>query len=121
MAVGGVSGPPRPEPDKERPKMTTPLYSAVSGARSPTLLPKSTDASKTSSWYEALAKAWGQVLDGQAGKLEALSDRIDGGDDQPSTLTQLTAASSKMQFMATSSATSLNSVGTSLETMARKS
>lgn len=101
--------------------MTTPLYSAVSGARSPTLLPKSTDASKTSSWYEALAKAWGQVLDGQAGKLEALSDRIDGGDDQPSTLTQLTAASSKMQFMATSSATSLNSVGTSLETMARKS
>ena len=47
--------------------------------------------------------------------------RIDGGDDQPSTLTQLTSASSKMQFMATSSSTSLNSVGTSLETMARKS
>ena len=50
-----------------------------------------------------------------------LRHRIDGGDDQPSTLTQLTSASSKMQFMATSSSTSLNSVGTSLETMARKS
>jgi hypothetical protein len=50
-----------------------------------------------------------------------MPDRIDGGDDQPSTLTQLTAASSKMQFMATRSATSLNSVGTSLETMARMS
>jgi hypothetical protein len=70
--------------------MTTPLYAAMNGARSATLIPKATDATKTSSWYEALAKAWGQALDGQAGTIEALSDRIDGGDDQPSTLTQLT-------------------------------
>jgi hypothetical protein len=101
--------------------MTTPTFSAVGAYRAPSLASKATDPSKTSSWYEALAKAWGQVLDGQAGQIEALSDRIDGGDDQPSTLTQLTSASSKMQFMATSSSTSLNSVGTSLETMARKS
>jgi len=101
--------------------MTIPLSSAVTGFRSPTSMPKGSDTANSSSWYEALAKAWGQVLDGQATKLETLSDRIDAGDDQPSTLTQLTAASSKMQFMATSSATSLNSVGNSLETMARKS
>jgi hypothetical protein len=101
--------------------MTTPTFSTVGAARAASLAPKATDPSRTSSWYEALAKAWGQVLDGQAGQIEALSDRIDGGDDQPSTLTQLTASSAKMQFMATSSSTSLNSVGTSLETMARKS
>jgi hypothetical protein len=103
--------------------MTTPTPTVfplgLPRALSPT--PTATSPGKTSSWYEALAKAWGQVLDGQAGEIEGLSDRIDGGDDKPSTVTQLTAASSKMQFMATSSSTSLGSVGSSLETMARKS
>jgi hypothetical protein len=103
--------------------MTTPTttVSTFGLPRAASLTPATTSPAKTSSWYEALARAWGQVLDGQAGQIEGLSDRIDGGDDTPSTLTQLTSASSKMQFMATSSSTSLNSVGTSLETMARKS
>jgi hypothetical protein len=94
----------------------------VAGTTRPTaLLPKSADPAKTSSWYEALARAWGQVLDGQAGQIETLSERIDAGDDRPATLTQLTSAASKMQYLANSSSTSLNSVGTSLEVMARKS
>jgi hypothetical protein len=75
---------------------------------------------KAATWYEALAKAWGQSLDGQAGQLESLAQQINGGDDKPSTLSMMTAESAKMQFMATSSSSSLNSVGSALETMARK-
>ncbi|MCX7231317.1 MAG: hypothetical protein NTW15_20335 [Burkholderiales bacterium] len=100
---------------------TTTTVSDVGGFRTPSMLPKPTDPSKTSSWYEALAKAWGQVVDDQAGAIEGLSDRISGGDDKPGTLTLLTAASAKMQFTANSASTSLGSVGNSLETMARKS
>jgi hypothetical protein len=75
---------------------------------------------KKSTWYEALANAWGQSLDGQAGQLESLAQQINEGDDKPSTLTMLSAESAKMQFMATSSSSSLTSVGQALETMARK-
>ena len=98
----------------------SPTSSAVGGSRSSSLAPRGGDQSKATSWYEALAKAWGQSLDTQAGQIEDLAIRIDGGDDKPSTLTQLSAASGKMQFLATSSSSSLGSIGTSLETMARK-
>ena len=100
---------------------STTTVSDVGSSRTRSMLPKPTDPSKTSSWYEALAKAWGQVVDDQANAIEGLADRISGGDDKPSTLMLLTAASSKMQFTANSASTSLGSVGNSLETMARKS
>jgi hypothetical protein len=99
---------------------SSPTSPAVGGSRSSSLLTKGSDQSKANSWYEAMAKAWGQVLDTQAGQIEGLSDRIAGGDEQPSTLTQLSAASAQMQFLATSSSSSLGSMGTALETMARK-
>jgi hypothetical protein len=82
--------------------------------------PNVLNGGKAATWYEALAKAWGQSLDGQAGQLESLAQQINGGDDKPSTLTMLTTEAAKMQFIATSSSSSLNSVGTALETMARK-
>lgn len=74
----------------------------------------------SSSWYEAMAEAWGQTLDGQAGKIEELSNSVSDGMDTPSTITTLTAESLKMGFMSNSSHTSLNSIGSALETMARK-
>ncbi len=59
-----------------------------------------------------MAKAWGQILDKQAQEITDLSSQIgDNGQDQPSTLTLLTAASLKMQFMSTNSATSINATG----------
>jgi len=71
-------------------------------------------------WFEAMAQAWGEVLDQQAGKIEGLADQISAGDDQPATITQLTAESLKMGFLSNSSHTALSSVGSALETMARK-
>ncbi|CBL45613.1 hypothetical protein HDN1F_20300 [gamma proteobacterium HdN1] len=72
------------------------------------------------SWYEAMSKAWGKVLDAQAGKVTGLASAIADGQDNPSTMTLLTAESLKMQFMSNNAATSTNSVGQALETLARK-
>ena len=74
---------------------------------------------KAGSWYQA--EAWGQTLDKQAGSLETLAERISGGDDQPSTLTIMSAESMKMSFLANSSHTALSSTGEALKTMAQKS
>jgi len=74
----------------------------------------------SANWFEAMAQAWGEVLDQQAGKIEGLADQISGGDDQPATVTHLTAESLKMGFLSNSSHTALSSVGSALETMARK-
>lgn len=72
-------------------------------------------------WFEALADAWGQTLDQEAGRIQTMSDQIgpDGGDN-PSQITKLTAESLRMSFMSQSSSSSIDSVGKSLETMARK-
>jgi len=81
---------------------------------------KGGDKAKSGHWFEAMAEAWGEVLDQQAGKIEDLAGKISGGDDQPATVTQLTAESLKMGFLSNSSHTALSSVGSALETMARK-
>ncbi|WP_223115495.1 hypothetical protein [Luteimonas suaedae] len=72
------------------------------------------------SWYEAMSRAWGQTLDGQAAKITQMSDAISAGSDQPSDMVQLTAASLKMQFMSNNAATSQNSVGQALETLGKR-
>jgi hypothetical protein len=72
-------------------------------------------------WFEALADAWGQTLDGQASRIEQMSNSVgQGGGDNPSQITQLTAESLKMSFLSNSSSSSIDSVGKALETMARK-
>ena len=71
-------------------------------------------------WFEAMADAWGQTLDGQAARIEQMSDSVGQGGDNPSQITKLTAESMRMSFMANSSSSSIDSVGKALETMARK-
>lgn len=72
-------------------------------------------------WFEAFASAWGKALDNQAAAIEQKSDLVaNGGADNPSQITQLTAESMKMSFLANSSQGSLESVSKALETMARK-
>jgi hypothetical protein len=72
-------------------------------------------------WFEALARAWGEALDRQAANVQELSENMAGqGEDSPSQIVDLTAASLRMQFMANSQSTSTSSVGQALETMARK-
>lgn len=74
----------------------------------------------SSSWYEAMSRAWGQTLDQQATKITSLSDVIGQGGDQPSNVVQLTAESLRMQFLSNNASTSQNSVGQALETLGRK-
>ncbi|WP_184717852.1 hypothetical protein [Caulobacter sp.] len=81
----------------------------------------SNSKNRPGSWFEAMAHAWGQTLDAQATRITELSDQISvGGEDKPSTMAMLTAESLRMNFMANSESTSVDSVGRALETMARK-
>lgn len=81
---------------------------------------RSASSGESSSWYEAMSKAWGQTLDTQAAKITNLSDTIGAGADQPSNMVKLTAESLKMQFISNNAATAQNSVGDALTTLARK-
>ncbi|PID42783.1 MAG: hypothetical protein CSA52_00965 [Gammaproteobacteria bacterium] len=73
------------------------------------------------SWYEAMASAWGETLDQQAEKITTLSQEIGGqGQDDPGTITMLSAESMRMQFLSNNAANATSSVGKSLETLARK-
>ena len=73
------------------------------------------------SWFEAMANAWGSALDAQANRISELGMEVGNGDDDtPAKLTELTAESLRMGFISNSSHTSLTSVGSALETLARK-
>lgn len=72
------------------------------------------------SWFEAMADAWGAALDAQAQSIEDKSAQVAASGDQPADVTELTAMSLKMSFLASSSHTAISSVGSALETMARK-
>jgi len=76
--------------------------------------------SKPSTWFEAMAQAWGDALDNQAATIQQQSDGISGGNDTPAAITELTAQSLKMGFLSTSSHTSISTVGEALKTMAQK-
>ncbi len=73
------------------------------------------------SWYEAMASAWGKTLDQQAEKITTLSQQIGSqGHDDPGTITLLSAETMRMQFLSNNAANATSSVGKSLETLARK-
>jgi hypothetical protein len=79
-------------------------------------------SSSGASWFQALAQAWGEALDKQAGVIQQQSDAIStAGSDSPSSITALTTESLRMSFLSNSSNTSISTVGQALETMARKS
>ena len=60
------------------------------------------------SWFEAVAAAWGQTLDGEAQKITTMSDGIGDGNEQPSQLAELSAESMRMNFMSNSENTSMS-------------
>lgn len=80
----------------------------------------STGAKRGSSWFEAMADAWGKALDNQANKISDMSNELVDGIDSPRQVSLLTAESLRMQFLSNSSHTAITAVGSSLETMARK-
>jgi len=68
-----------------------------------------------------MASAWGQALDKQANRIVELGAEVHAsGQDTPSKVHELTAESLRMGFLSNSSHTSLTSVASALETMARK-
>ena len=77
-------------------------------------------SSSGSKWFELMAEAWGKTLDAKATQMEQTAAQISGGDDRPATITQLTAQSAQMGFLSQSAHTGISSVGSALETMARK-
>ncbi len=82
------------------------------------------------SWFEAMADAWGQALDTQAERIRVKSEAVGNAEntpagstnppDSPSDITELTAMSLRMSFLSSSAHTAISSVGSALETMARK-
>ena len=73
------------------------------------------------SWFEAMADAWGKALDAKADQITDKSAQIGNASaDKPADITELTAMSLEMGFLSNSSHTALASVGSALETMARK-
>jgi hypothetical protein len=75
---------------------------------------------KGGTWFEAMARAWGDALDKQAATIQEQSDVLSAGNDTPAVITELSAQSMKMGFLSNSSHSAISSVGEALSTMARK-
>lgn len=103
------------------PKSVTALAELAGGPLRGNAGARASGTSEEGSWFRALAEAWGDTLDNQAAKIEQLSVNMgENGAENPSSIIELTAESMRMQFLANSQATSTNSVGQAMETMARK-
>ena len=101
---------------------TSPVNASLLMQRAASAGAGASDSSRKS-WFQALAEAWGSTLDSQAKKITDLSSQLAPGtqnNEDPSLLTMLTTESMRMQFLANSASTSLNSSGNALETTARK-
>lgn len=72
------------------------------------------------SWFEVMAEAWGKALDDQANRIIDTADQLNDGLENPSVVNRLQAESLRMQFLSNASHTAITSVGSALETMARK-
>ena len=80
----------------------------------------SSNSSGNSSFFEAMARAWGDALDKQANRITEQSDKVSAGDDTPGAITELSAQSLKMGFLSNSAHSATSSVSSALETIARK-
>jgi len=81
---------------------------------------KSSQTKTGENWFETMADAWGKALDVQANRIIEQSQKVTTDSSSPADVTKLTAESLRMSFIANSSHTSLTSVGTALDTLARK-
>ena len=82
--------------------------------------PAGSSSNGNSSFFEAMARAWGDALDKQANRITEQSDKVSAGDDTPGAITELSAQSLKMGFLSNSAHSATSSVSSALETIARK-
>lgn len=92
--------------------------SALSGLTS--VNPGSGNGNSQTSWYEALAAAWGSVLNNQANDIATLSNTIGAGTNDPASITNLTAKTLEFSFSATSASTSITESGDGLKQLGQK-
>lgn len=100
--------------------MTNTVNPLAQMAAAPSMAQNDKQSKQGGTWFEAMARAWGEALDNQASTIEQQSNQLSNGSDTPATITELTAQSLKMGFLSSSSHTAISSVGSALETMARK-
>ena len=82
---------------------------------------RSSSSGNAHSWLEAFARAWGAQMDGQAMRITELSDSIGAsGNNMPSEIVQLTAASQQFGLLAQNAATSQNSLAEGLGSIAKR-
>jgi len=107
--------------------MTTPLnQSQITQLLGTTTLTNSSGSTGSSStngggFFEALAQAWGKALDDAGQQLSNESQNLNvDGQDTMSNITQLTADSTRMSFLANSSHTSISDAGDAMKAVAQK-
>jgi hypothetical protein len=96
---------------------------AANGAGSapfPTTTPGPQPANRSDSWFEAMAQAWGTVMDQQAEQIVNLSSQMTAGSDNPGTAIQLQAQAQKLAFLSTAASTSVNTAGNAIEVLSKK-
>jgi len=80
----------------------------------------STAKKGTSSFFEAMSRAWGDALDKQAALITEKSEAVSAGDDTPGAITELSALSMRFGFEASASHTATSAVSEGLSTVSRK-
>lgn len=99
---------------------TTPINSLQQLALGNLQQTTTTTTKRPTNFFEALSLAWANALDRQAQVVSDKSQTVADGGDQISDMTLLTAEASKLNFMATSSNTSMSESSKALEAVARK-
>ncbi len=74
----------------------------------------------SSSWFQAVSSAFGRVLDAKAQDLQAKAEAMGNGDNDPSALTNLTAASMEFSFNANGCHAVLTSLNEGVSKMSQK-
>ena len=106
--------------------MTTPLnQSTINQLLATTTLTNNSGSTGSSTngggFFEALAQAWGKALDEAGQQLSNESQNLNvDGQDTMSNITQLTADSTRMSFLANSSHTSISDAGDAMKAVAQK-
>jgi len=98
--------------------MSNDLNTPISGFTN--ALPSANSGKQSGNWFEAMADAWGEALDEQANRILKQSEKVAEGNNSPAEITALSAESMRLSFISNSSHTSLTSVGSALDTLARK-
>jgi hypothetical protein len=108
---------------KRQPRRFAGANSGANGAGSapfPTTTPGPQPANRSDSWFEAMAQAWGTVMDQQAEQIVNLSSQMTSGSDNPGTAIQLQAQAQKLAFLSTAASTSVNTAGNAIEVLSKK-